>query len=370
MAKKITSKEKINEPKDKIISQAEEKADVVNRLAFAYDIMNGVEKKVKNIKKASIDIMPTSTESCDIPEILQKVNNVTNDVTELTTVLPSALNTVLSEAQKLQNEVNGDVNTVIANATKKFYQTMDASTSIIINSVYVPFLAIQIVLKKYQIIQYELELTKTNLSITSAELTKDELLHIMEGKGDASDAEVSSVVSHITQAAVAINNILNIISSITTAISGQFAMNVNGAGMAFFPTPKSIIKTEILVANTNMSTTYSIPPIVDLLISEAETQWERTKGQIKNAKVAQMGMAGMNSVTSATGFNPGSFGELPQFDPQTIRTAIYAILQTLTEAEALPKYEKLNVTNIRFMTFLMTGFEPAGKCTFGIPGYP
>jgi hypothetical protein len=46
------------------------------------------------------------------------------------------------------------------------------------------------------------------------------------------------------------------------------------------------------------------------------------------------------------------------------------LLQALTDAEAVPRYEKLSITNVRFLVFLVTGFEPAGKNTFGIPGFP
>ena len=46
------------------------------------------------------------------------------------------------------------------------------------------------------------------------------------------------------------------------------------------------------------------------------------------------------------------------------------LLQLVTDADALPRYEMLSASNIRFLTFLVTGFEPAGKMTFGIPGYP
>ena len=82
-----------------------------------------------------------------------------------------------------------------------------------------------------------------------------------------------------------------------------------------------------------------------------------------------MGAAGAASATSGK-FDPGSFGNLPKFDPSIIRTAVMMLFQMLVDADAVPRYEKLSVANIRFFVFLVTGFEPAGKNTFGMPGFP
>ena len=82
-----------------------------------------------------------------------------------------------------------------------------------------------------------------------------------------------------------------------------------------------------------------------------------------------MGAAGASSASSGN-FDAGSFGSLPKFDPSIIRNAVTILMQMLVDADAVPRYEKLSISNIRFLVFLVTGFEPAGKRTFGIPGFP
>jgi hypothetical protein len=152
-------------------------------------------------------------------------------------------------------------------------------------------------------------------------------------------------------------------------INGLTIMNVNGSGMAFFLTPKSIVKTDISILNPNQATTNFIPPGIDETITQAEQTVRKANGATKLAKIASMGAAGQSSAGSGE-FNPGSFGSLPKFDTAAVRNAVNMILQAIVCAEAVPRYEKLSVSNIRFLTFLVTGFEPAGKKTFGIPGYP
>ena len=60
-------------------------------------------------------------------------------------------------------------------------------------------------------------------------------------------------------------------------------------------------------------------------------------------------------------------GDVPR---SCLTILVRMLLQLVTDADALPRYEMLSASNIRFLTFLVTGFEPAGKMTFGIPGYP
>ena len=51
-----------------------------------------------------------------------------------------------------------------------------------------------------------------------------------------------------------------------------------------------------------------------------------------------------------------------------IKSAFIGILLNLSEP--LPKYEKLMITNIRFLLWLTLVFEPGMKQSFGIPGMP
>ena len=105
------------------------------------------------------------------------------------------------------------------------------------------------------------------------------------------------------------------------------------------------------------------------MISKSENQIRESNGKIKQAKILSMGAAGASSASSGN-FDAGSFGNLPKFDPSIIRNAVTILMQMLVDADAVPRYEKLSISNIRFLAFLVTGFEPAGKRTFGIPGFP
>ena len=173
----------------------------------------------------------------------------------------------------------------------------------------------------------------------------------------------------MTSAAAAANIILSVIDSIVTMINSVNIMNVNGAGMAFFPTPKSITKVDISISNSNQSTTNNIPDPVNQMISKSENPIRESNGKIKQAKILSMGAAGASSASSGN-FDAGSFGSLPKFDPSIIRNAVTILMQMLVDADAVPRYEKLSISNIRFLVFLVTGFEPAGKRTFVIPGFP
>jgi hypothetical protein len=167
-----------------------------------------------------------------------------------------------------------------------------------------------------------------------------------------------------------VNTISTVISSILSMINAMTIMNVNGAGMAFFPTPKSLTKTNINISNVNQSVTNFIPNAVDIAIEQAGQIFKKNRSVEKQTKIAAMSAAAAASVADDGVFDPGTLGGLSKFDANSVKNAINAILQTIVCAEATPRYESLKISYIRFLTFLVTGFEPAGKRTFGIPGYP
>jgi hypothetical protein len=225
-------------------------------------------------------------------------------------------------------------------------------------------------LKKFQIIKYRIEYIKTGIEITTATLIKKIYTNTLNGKGSAQDPNIKEQVSAIVQAANSVNNISASMGAILSAINSMTILNVNGAGMAFFPTPKSISKVGINIANPNQSTTNFIPNDVNINIENVIQSYRKNRGIEKKSKIAEMTARSTESVSNGGEFNPGKLGKLTAFNSNTIKTAANAIIQGLTCAEAVPRYEKLNISNIRFLTFLLTGFEPAGKKTFGIPGFP
>ena len=48
-----------------------------------------------------------------------------------------------------------------------------------------------------------------------------------------------------------------------------------------------------------------------------------------------------------------------------ILKSIESIVSSIPVPQALPKFEKLSLTNLGFLAWLITGFEPAGLKSFG-----
>lgn len=375
----------------KITGKSNETSDDALRLFSAYDAVCHAEEQLDSIEKDIENSIPKKIDLCKIQEVLIILDKIQGAMIDVQNVMTSSITNVLSGASQdvtnLANEGLDAAKTVLSGASQyvtnlankgldtaktsvKNKLSKDSSTAqLSVDSKYTKYLATQIILKKFQILKYRIELIKTGIQITIAKLTKSVLSGILCGKGSAIDPINATISSTITSAAAAANTILSVIDSIVTMINSIIIMNVNGAGMAFFPTPKSITKVDINIANSNQSITNNIPGFVDQMISKAENKIRESSGKIKQAKILSMGAAGAASATSGN-FNAGSFGSLPKFDPSIIRNAVTMLMQMLVDADAIPRYEKLSVSNIRFLVFLVTGFEPAGKKTFGIPGFP
>jgi hypothetical protein len=353
----------------KLTGNPNETSDDSLRLFSAYDAVCHAEEQLDSIEKDIENSIPKKIDLCKIQEVLIILDKIQGAMIDVQNVMTSSITNVLSGAsQDVANLANEGLDTAKTSVTNKL--SKDSSiTQLSVDSKYTKYLATQIILKKFQILKYRIELIKTGVQITIAKLTKSVLSGILCGKGSAKDPINATISSTMTSAAAAANTILSVIDSIVTMINSIIIMNVNGAGMAFFQTPKSITKVDIIIANSNQSITNNIPGSVDQMISKAENKIRESNGKIKQAKILSMGVAGAASATSGN-FNAGSFGSLPKFDPSIIRNAVTMLMQMLADADAIPRYEKLSVSNIRFLVFLVTGFEPAGKRTFGIPGFP
>ena len=353
----------------KITGNPNETSDDSLRLFSAYDAVCHAEEQLDSIEKDIENSIPKKIDLCKMQEILiilEKIQSAMIDVQNVMTLsITNILSSALQDVTNLANEGIDAARTTIKNTLSK-----DSSTAqLAVDSKYTKYLATQIILKKFQLLKYRIELIKAGIQITIAKLTKSVLSGLLCGKGSAKDPINTTMSSTMASAAATANTILSVIDSIVTMISNFIIMNVSGAGMAFFPTPKSITKVDINIANSNKSTTNNIPDSIDQMISKAENQIRESNGKIKQAKILSMGAAGASSAASGI-FDAGSFGSLPKFDPSIIRNAVTMLMQMLVDADAVPRYEKLSVSNIRFLVFLVTGFEPAGKRSFGIPGFP
>lgn len=352
----------------KITGKPNETSDDSLRLFSAYDAVCHAEEQLDSIEKDIENSIPTKIDLCKIQEVLMILDKVQNAMINVQNVMTSSITNVLSDTSQDVTNLNEGIDA--AKTAVKNKLSKDSSTAqLSVDSKYTKYLATQIILKNFQILKYRIEMIKTGVQITIATLTKSVISGLLCGKGSAKDPINATMSSTMTSAAAAANIILSVIDSIVTMINSVNIMNVNGAGMAFFPTPKSITKVDISISNSNQSTTNNIPDPVNQMISKSENQIRESNGKIKQAKILSMGAAGASSASSGN-FDAGSFGCLPKFDPSIIRNAVTILMQMLVDADAVPRYEKLSISNIRFLVFLVTGFEPAGKKTFGIPGFP
>ena len=344
----------------KITGKPNETSDDSLRLFLAYDAVCHAEEQLDSIEKDIETSIPTKIDLCKMQEVLMILDKVQNAMINVQNVMTSSITNFLSDTSQDVTNLNEGIDA--AKTAVKNKLSKDSSTAqLSVDSKYTKYLATQIILKNFQI--------KTGIQITIATLTKSVISGLLCGKGSAKDPINATMSSTMTSAAAAANIILSVIDSIVTMINSVNIMNVNGAGMAFFPTPKSITKVDISISNSNQSTTNNIPDPVNQMISKSENQIRESNGKIKQAKILSMGAAGASSASSGN-FDAGSFGSLPKFDPSIIRNAVTILMQMLVDADAVPRYEKLSISNIRFLVFLVTGFEPAGKKTFGIPGFP
>ena len=371
----------------KLKGKPNEQADVNTRLFAAYDAVCEAEEKLQKIEKNVENALPKKIDPCQIVQIEDKLTSLADDMILVQNVMTTAVNNALSatiqqgvqemtdQADKIltknkSSQSSADTENETESEEDNNDNKNDREVQLEIDQEYTKYLATQIILKKFQIIKLRIEYVKTGIQITVDTLLKNLYIAMLSGKGSALDPNISAQISEIQTAAQAVNAISTAISTILAMINSMTILNVNGAGMAFFPTPKSITKVDINIVNANMSVTNFMPNVVDLAIEKAGQMFKEKRGIEKKAKIAAMSASAAASVANGGTFSPGSLGGLSKFDANAIKNAINTILQALVCAEATPRYENLKISYIRFLTFLVTGFEPAGKRCFGIPGFP
>lgn len=359
---------------NKVSGSVSSPVDVKATLLAAYNVVCDAENVVINIADDIRNSLPDKDDPCKVLEHINKMSGYITQLIEMQSNLVSGLTGVLSSA--------ATVPTVDISISKK---SKDSSTNeqdeedigessngkvkqLAVDLQYTIYFATQIVLKKFQIIQFRIERLIVEVRIIIAKITKKSLCAVLDGKGSAENPIIAAQANVLMTTANVVNVIMAALGKLLDLLDTLTILNVNGAEMCFFITPKNLQKTDIVTVNTNVSITNYIPPPVETAISNAEVSIMQNKGIVKASKIAAMGAAG--GATALTDFDPGQFGSLPKFNPEQIKTMVNTILQSLLEAEPLPRYEKLNLINIRFLTFLATGFVPAGKRSFGIPGYP
>lgn len=144
-------------------------------------------------------------------------------------------------------------------------------------------------------------------------------------------------------------------------------LQLTGEAMGFFITPKSL-STTTLTATNDQSSIFS--GISDQLFSTINESIEYQEKNKKAKNVAKISEAGSNAATNESVDEIPSFDDIEVLDYKSIHQKLSEILSIFIQAEALPEYKNLKLTNLGFQIWLNTTFEPGMKRSFGIPGQP
>lgn len=220
-------------------------------------------------------------------------------------------------------------------------------------------------------------LLKANKLVLSAQLwvyktTKRLLERIANGKMiNGVSVALKAVIDALKVTAKIITYGLSAIQSIVEMLSAAF-ISIKAGHMAFFLTPKIALNGRILedmapIEQGNDLFSFGAIEAVDSMLNEyidgiKNLNDEQSKIYISN-KVAEYLATG--NITEGTPV-------LQKIDQNKLSNIVQNALNVLLTglSEPLPKYEKLSITNIRFLLWLSTVFEPGMKASFGLPGMP
>ncbi len=230
------------------------------------------------------------------------------------------------------------------------------------------YIAMQVILKRLQLCLLYAKRLVYIIKLKIAEISKKLLIDMISGKGSAIPDPISSAVNaaFMTLGTV-IQALLTVIDTFLNIISTGM-LGVDAQGMTFFLTPKSMNMTKVSVYNSNSAIADRLPQPIQMVLFEIGKTVERANAAIKKAALVAGAAAGAVSILSD---NP-TFGiseKLSHINPGQVQKLIDAAEDINPLPLGLPRYEKLKFTNLGFLVFLVTGFEPAAHSSFGIPGY-
>lgn len=229
-------------------------------------------------------------------------------------------------------------------------------------------------IKKIEIVLLRIKCIILNIKIYISKATRDLLVNCISGKGavitavlfaplQALMAAFQLVANVIGYALMGINFVLGLIPKL---------IRVSAEGMSFFMTPKSMKTTEMTVVNVNQSINDKLGPAVKTAVATTMQSVKRADVPIKIASIAAGAAAGVALAKSDKELEiPESCAAaLSVLNSSDIATAINLLIAYIPVADPLPKYENLVIYNPGFMVWLLTGFLPAARMSFGIPGMP
>lgn len=236
---------------------------------------------------------------------------------------------------------------------------------------YITYSIAQIILKRIEILSLRIKKFVLEIRICIADMTKRLLEGCNSGKGSISlmpvIGPIITALQFVSQlvmfALLGIDFLLQMIVPI---------MPVSAESMAFFMTFKSFKTTSIKALNVNQSITDRLGDIVRNSLQQIIIAPDLLNKAIIVASVAAAATAGaaIAASDSDSDFSKITCNALKLKDPGSIIKLIENTLMMFFMPQALPKYEKLTPINAGYMMWLILSFEPAGKKSFGFPGFP
>lgn len=233
---------------------------------------------------------------------------------------------------------------------------------------YVTNAAAQYILKRVQIVSLYIKKLICDIMRKIAEYTKEILQFCISGiSGPQSSALITPIITLFNKTEKAAAAVMKGIGQVIDAIPPSVA--VNAEGLMFYLTPKSMGNTRMKILNATESAVYRLPTEITGKINDIISEIDRLDIPRKVSAIAAGAAIGTAAVKSNSDINV-SCPDMTLLNPVELLKKIEPIIKKLPIAEPLPKYENLSIDNIGFLVWLMTGFCPAGKISFGIPGQP
>lgn len=222
--------------------------------------------------------------------------------------------------------------------------------------------------QKLHLLSLKIKKTLLNIKLGLTKLKRGMLLLAAEGKiAPFLQAMFMAIITAIQLIFKVIAVIIGVLNNIIKMIPMMF--NMDAEGMAFFMTPKSFSTTKMNIMNPNQSAQRILPKGVITSIDTLMNAPLFTMGTNKKAAVAAS-----VAQSAANAFNEDSNFTVVDADisyavRKSILSTINTLLAILPLVEPLPKYERLPMwKNLGYFLWLLTGWCPAGKKSFGIPG--
>lgn len=229
-------------------------------------------------------------------------------------------------------------------------------------------IAAQIILKRIQKILLYAKRLILKIKLKIAVFTKKMVLAMINGNGSKIPDSTSTAINLVFSAlGTAVNILLISIDAFITTISVS-PIGIGPQSVILFATPKSMNNTKASANNPNSAIGDRLPLSVKKTFHAIEKSISKANKAIKIATIAAGAVSGASAILSD---NP-TFGKSAVFNklrPGELQKEMEKLSDYLPIPMGMPRYEKLKLTNMGFMTYLITGFEPAAHKSFGIPGY-